>query len=134
MGCIDNSIRATLIVSDEAGFNVVKELFYGFNLNHTIQNIVIYDEANTPETETLYVEEHEVQSATYKDLKKITLKRFCDFDTLKSELKKLVLDATAPDPKKGDLNKYEKEKRKFSNKKGEEYDTHDYRTTTEHYS
>ena len=60
MGLIDCSIRTTLIFSDEAGFNIVKELFSGFNLNHTISNIVLYDEENTVETETLYEEDHEI--------------------------------------------------------------------------
>ena len=54
MGCIDCSIRTTLIVSDEAGYDIVKELFKGFNLNHTILNIVIYDEQDTASTEELY--------------------------------------------------------------------------------
>ena len=44
MDWIDRSVRTTLIVSDNVGYNIVYEFFNGFNLNHTILNIVIYDE------------------------------------------------------------------------------------------
>ena len=42
-GCIDQSIRTTLIIDGEEGFNFIKQLFSGISFNYSICGIIIYD-------------------------------------------------------------------------------------------
>ena len=46
MRLIDSSIRTTLIVSDDAGYDLIEQLFSGLSFNYSIVCIIILVESN----------------------------------------------------------------------------------------
>jgi hypothetical protein len=51
-GCVDQSIRTTLIIDGEEGLNFIKHLFSGISFNYSICGIIIFDKKYSDENES----------------------------------------------------------------------------------
>ena len=51
-GCVDQSIRTTLIIDGEEGLNFIKQLFSGISFNYSICGIIIFDKKYSDDGES----------------------------------------------------------------------------------